>query len=229
MSNKKYSKEFKLRLLKEHEENGVSFYQLEKDNEISFGTVRLWLAAYKRYGEDGLVRTNSMLCKFSAGFKQQVVQEYLAGGISTLELAHKHGIRAESTVSKWIKQYNSHEELTDSRPEGGEYLMTKGNKSRKTTRDERIKIVEYCIANANNYGLAAKEFNCSYGQVYSWVKKYEAQGIEGLYDRRGRNKPEDELTELEKLQAENRLLRAQAKQQQMEIDFLKKLDAVERR
>lgn len=229
MSNKKYSKEFKLRLLKEHEENGVSFYQLEKDNEISFGTVRHWLAAYKRYGEGGLVRTNSMLCKFSAGFKQQVVQEYLAGGISTLELAHKHGIRAESTVSKWIKQYNSHEELTDSRPEGGEYLMTIGNKSRKTTRDERIKIVEYCIANANNYGLAAKEFNCSYGQVYSWVKKYEAQGIEGLYDRRGRNKPEDELTELEKLQAENRLLRAQAKQQQMEIDFLKKLDAVERR
>ena len=65
--------------------------------------------------------------------------------------------------------------------------------------------------------------------MYSWVKKYEAQGIEGLYDRRGRNKPEDELTELEKLQAENRLLRAQAKQQQMEIDFLKKLDAVERR
>jgi transposase-like protein len=170
-----------------------------------------------------------MLCKFSAGFKQQVVQEYLAGGISTLELAHKHGIRAESTVSKWIKQYNSHEELTDSRPEGGACLMTKGNKSRKTTRDERIKIVEYCIANANNYGLAAKEFNCSYGQVYSWVKKYEAQGIEGLYDRRGRNKPEDELTELEKLQAENRLRRAQAKQQQMEIDFLKKLDAVERR
>jgi hypothetical protein len=39
----------------------------------------------------------------------------------------------------------------------------------------------------------------------------------------------DELTELEKLQAENRLLKAQAKKQQMEIDFLKKLDVVERR
>ena len=229
MSNKRYSKEFKLKLLKEHEENGVSFYQLEKDNELSFGIVRHWLAAYKRFGEDGLVRTNSMLCKFSAKFKQQVVQEYLAGGISTLELAHKHGIRAESTVSKWIRQYNSHEELTDSRSEGGECLMTKGNKPRKTTCDEGIRIVEYCIANANNYGLAAKEFNCSYGQVYSWVKKYAAQGIEGLYDRRGRSKPVDELTELEKLQAENRLLRARAKQQQMEIDFLKKLDAIERR
>jgi transposase-like protein len=47
MSNKKYSKEFKLKLIKEHEDNGVSFYQLEKDNNISFGTVRHWLAAYK--------------------------------------------------------------------------------------------------------------------------------------------------------------------------------------
>ena len=37
------------------------------------------------------------------------------------------------------------------------------------------------------------------------------------------------LQNYKKLQAENRLLRAQAKQQQMEIDFLKKLDAVERR
>ena len=50
-----------------------------------------------------------------------------------------------------------------------------------------------------------------------------------MYDRRGHKKPEEELNELEKLQAENRVLKAKTKQQQMEIDFLKKLDAVERR
>ena len=158
-----------------------------------------------------------------------VVVEYLAGGLSQRSLAKKYGILAPSTISSWVKVYNSHEELTDSRPEGSKYLMAKGNKPRKTTQDERLRIVEHCIANENNYTMTAKEFNCSYGQVYSWVKKYEVQGIDGLYDRRGRNKPTDELTELERLQAENRLLRAQAKQQQMEIDFLKKLDAVERR
>ena len=107
--------------------------------------------------------------------------------------------------------------------------MVKNNKGRKTTLEERIAIVEHCTANAKNYSLTAKEFDCSYGQVYSWVKKYETAGIEGLYDQRGRRKSKEELTELEKLQAENRMLKAQAKQQQMEIDFLKKLDAVERR
>ena len=65
--------------------------------------------------------------------------------------------------------------------------------------------------------------------MYSWVQKYQSKGIEGLYDRRGHKKPEEELNELEKLQAENRVLKAKTKQQQMEIDFLKKLDAVERR
>ena len=39
-------------------------------------------------------------------------------------------------------------------------------------------------------------------------KKYETKGVEGLYDRRGRSKPIEELTELEKLK-ENRLLKAQ--------------------
>ncbi|MDO5459305.1 MAG: helix-turn-helix domain-containing protein, partial [Eubacteriales bacterium] len=110
-----------------------------------------------------------------------------------------------------------------------EFHGLRENKSRKTTLEERLAIVEHCTANNHNYALTAKEYHCSYGQVYSWVKKYETKGVEGLYDRRGRSKPTEELTELEKLKAENRLLKAQAKQQQMEIDFLKKLDAVERR
>ena len=60
------------------------------------------------------------------------------------------------------------------------------------------------------------------GQVYAWVRKYKDKGIEGLYDRRGKNKAISQLSDIEKLKAENRLLKAQTQQQQMEIDFLKK-------
>lgn len=60
-------------------------------------------------------------------------------------------------------------------------------------------------------------------------KKYEADGADGLKDRRGRTKPEEELSEMEKLKAENRLLRAEKRKQQMEIDLLKKLEEVEGR
>ena len=49
------------------------------------------------------------------------------------------------------------------------------------------------------------------------------------YDRRGKNKAISQLSDIEKLKAGNRLLKAQTQQQQMEIDFLKKLDEIERR
>ena len=227
MSKKKYSKEFKLKVLKEHEE-GASFYALEKKYDIVFGTIKRWHAAFKAHGEDTLDCHNSSLCKYSAEFKQKVVNDYLSGGGSFRFIAVKYGIHAESTVLKWVKRYNSHEELTDSR-KVGDYLMAKDIKVRKTTLEERIKVVEYCVSNSNDYSAAAKEFNCSYGQVYSWVNKYNKKGVEGLKDGRGRNKTEDELSELEKLRAENRLLKAEKKRQQMEIDLLKKLEEIERR
>lgn len=228
MSRKKYSKEFKLKLLKEHSEKGISYWKLGKDYGIEASIIRRWGYAYDTFGEEGLEKHNSDLCNFSSEFKQMVVSEYLEGNISIQDLAYKHKILAPSTVSKWIMQYNNHEELHDSR-KAGTYSMVKKNKARKTTLEERIKIVEHCIANANDYSVSAQEFNCSYGQVYSWVNKYNANGIDGLKDGRGRNKSEDELSEIEKLKAEIKLLKAEKKRQQMEIDLLKKLEDIERR
>lgn len=85
---------------------------------------------------------------------------------------------------------------------------------RKTTLEERTEIVAFCIANGNDYGLAAEKYGVSYQQVYSWVHKYEAKGADGLTDRRGRvdayastlAKPESELTEADKLRMENKIL-----------------------
>lgn len=225
---KSYSKEFKLEMLRRHEEEGISFYKLEKENNLSLGMIRNWKAAYEAYGEDGLVKRNSMLCQYTAEFKEKVVQEYLNGTVSYRKLAQKYGIFADSTIKKWVELYNSHEELTDSRPKGG-FLMAKDNTPRKTTMEERIAIVEDCISNGNNYGQTAQKYNCSYGQVYSWVRKYKEKGVDGLADCRGKRKQEDQLSELEQLRAEVRMLKAEKKQQQMEIDLLKKLEDIERR
>ena len=53
--------------------------------------------------------------------------------------------------------------------------------------------------------------------------------MEALRDRRGKRKSEAEMSELEKLRAENRILRAEKEYAQMEADFLKKLAEIERR
>ena len=98
--------------------------------------------------------------------------------------------------------------------------MTKG---RKTTLEERVEIVAFCIEHGKDYGLAAETYNVSYQQVYSWVHKYEEKGVEGLTDRRGKAKPENELTEADRLRQENKILQAKIKDQEMEIALLKKL------
>lgn len=77
--------------------------------------------------------------------------------------------------------------------------------------------------------MTVDTYQVSYQQIYSWVKNYESQGVEALTDKRGQTKPKAEMTELEKLRAENRLLKAQNKRQEMEMAFLKKLDEIERR
>lgn len=69
----------------------------------------------------------------------------------------------------------------------------------------------------------------SYQQARSYTIKYEMSGVEGLKDGRGRHKSEDEMNELEKLRAENRILRAQKKHVEMEASFLKKLAEIEMR
>ena len=89
--------------------------------------------------------------------------------------------------------------------------------------------MQFCIANAKNYGLTIEKFNVSYQQIYLWVRKYEEKGIDGLIDRRGKSKPESELTELDRLKAENKMLAAKNQELQMEIDVIKKLQEVERR
>ena len=104
--------------------------------------------------------------------------------------------------------------------------MTKG---RKTTFDERVEIVQYCIAHDHNYAETAEKYEVSYQQARSYTVKYEEGGVEALRDRRGRSKPQKEMSELEKLRAENKILRAEKERAEMEASFLKKLDAIERR
>ena len=98
--------------------------------------------------------------------------------------------------------------------------MTKG---RQTTQEERSQIVAFCIEHGKDYALTVETYQVSYQQIYSWVRKYEANGVAGLVDRRGKTKPVDALTETERLRQENRMLPAKLKDKEMEIALLKKL------
>lgn len=78
---------------------------------------------------------------------------------------------------------------------------------RKTTLDERVKIVEYLIQNEFDYQGTSLKFEVSYQQVYTWYKKYQVFGVDGLHDKRGRKKEPQELSEIEQLRRENERLK----------------------
>ena len=158
--------------------------------------------------------------KYSKEMKLQAVKDYLNGEGSYETLKEKYKLRSSTQLKNWVMWYNGHKEFKELSSAKGEIYMTKG---RKTTQEERVEIVAFCIEHGKDYGLTVETFKVSYQQIYTWVKKYEEKGVNGLTDRRGKAKPENELTEEDRLRQENKILQAKIKDQEMEIALLKKL------
>jgi len=220
----KYTNEEKEKIVAEYQGREHGFRELCRIYGMAEQALRNWIRLYETFGAEGL-KTGSTASHYSKEQKKGAVKDYLSHRITTKEILKKYKIRSETQLRRWIKRYNSHEELKSSRT-GGRVIMTKG---RKTTFDERVEIVQYCIAHDHNYAETAAKYSVSYQQARSYTVKYETDGIDALQDRRGRTKPMEEMSELEKLRAENRILRAEKECAEMEVSFLKKLDAIERR
>ena len=195
-----------------------------KKQGVSHQTFQDWIRRYETFGAEGFENTGNR--KYSSELKESAVQAYLNGEGSHAEICKKYGISSRGVLQKWIKLYNGHTELRSSNGRGSDIYMTKG---RNTTYEERVEIVSYCIEHGNDYTAAIEKYGVSYQQIYSWVKKYNDKGVEGLVDKRGKRKPESEMTEVEKLRAENRMLEARNRRLETECAVLKKLEELERR
>lgn len=157
---------------------------------------------------------------YSLEFKIEAVQAYVRGEGSYRDLCERFGISHNDVLRKWVLWYNGHREIKERSSAKGEIYMTKG---RKTTQEERAKIVAFCIEHNYDYGLTVETYKVSYQQIYAWVRKYEEGGVDKLKDNRGRTKPAEEMTEIEKLKAEMKILEAKNRQLEIENEFIKKL------
>ena len=185
---------------------------------ISTRTIQDWAAIYKKHGILGLTKKTKNR-SYSKEFKMELVKKYISGEASSVDLAHQYDI-SSGLLRNWIKMYNANIELKDYNPKQ-EVYMAKAR--RKTTIDERKEIVNYCIEHNHNYKETAALYNVSYSQVYSWMKKYDSDGEEGLIDKRGRHKRDDEVDELERLRRENVRLKRQLEEKDMTVELLKKV------
>ena len=222
MYREKVSAEVKIALVKRYMRGEGSIAVLSKSVGVSSEAFRTWLRNYESNGTG--VFFEQRWRRYSAALKESAVRDYLSGNGSQDAICKKYGIRSRHQLQIWIMKYNGHEKLKTTGT-GGRAIVTKG---RKTTFEERISIVADCIESGLDYNATAEKFHVSYQQFYTWVRKQKEKGIDGLKDGRGRKKPEEEMSKLERLRLENRIQKAQLLRQQMEIDFLKKLKELER-
>ena len=180
--------------------------------------VLKWVKSYRVNGHS-IFDHKSTNNKYSKEFKEMVVQEYLQGHGSSMDLAAKYGIPKCSTVLNWVNKYNSHRELKDYNPKPGVYMAD----TLKVSKEKKIEIIKYCIDHNHDYKGTAEFYGGNYAQIYNWVKKYESKGEDALEDRRGKRKAEEQLTDLEKAkrriaELEKKLLET-TKYVEFEIDY----------
>ena len=225
MGKPKISSEIKIKYVEMILEGKISIISAAKEIGIHKKSVQEWIALYKAEGRTGLIYTGRNK-HYSKETKIAAVHDYLEGKGSYIALCSKYGIKSSKVLQSWTKSYNAHGYLKST---GGGFMMSR-KRTRNTTYEERVEVVQYCLSHDGNYGETALKYDVTYQNVYQWVAKYKALGNPGLEDRRGKRlgamparTPEEELrAKIAQLEAKNQML-------QMENDLLKKVEELSRK
>jgi transposase len=161
------------------------------------------------------------MVKFSSEYREKVVLEYLNGGGSK-ELAKKYGIGSHQTILDWVNHYNKY----------GEKAFDLRSHERVYDGKFKLEVLEWMGRNRASLRETSLHFDITTpSTILSWKRKFDEEGVEALFKRRGRPIPmtanhhdhqqgkKEESSELEKLQRENRMLK-------IENEYLKKLRAL---
>lgn len=225
----KYSAELKIAACEDYFSGNLSHkeicykYGIHYNEKTSVSMLNKWIARYRVQGRDAFLKAKGN-SYYTSQQKMLIVKDYLDGNGSFIEIAAKHGVASDNTVREWVLLYNANRELKDYNPKREVYMA---EARRKTTIEERKEIVEYCLSHNRDYKGTASLYGVSYSQVYSWVRKYDAAGDQGLSDKRGRHKTDDEVDELERLRRENKQLKRQLEENDMLVQLLKKVKEFE--
>jgi transposase-like protein len=225
---RKYTPEEKIQIVREYLSGKSSLkdigQRLGYTSKKGFpGCFNRWVDLYHEHGEEAFF-TSKGNTTYSKKFKMMVVEEYISGVASASSLAAKYKLCNADILLRWTALYNANRELKDYCPKREVYMA---EARRKTSIDERKEIVEYCLSHNRDYKGTASTYDVSYSQVYSWVAKFDDSREEGLTDKRGRHKTDDEVDELERLRRENKRLKRQLEENDMLVQLLKKVKEFE--
>lgn len=161
------------------------------------------------------------MTKFSLEIKLKAVQLYLSG-IGSSTIARRLGIKEKTSIQIWIARYQEY---------GVQGLEIRSPRY-DYDGDFKLKVLNWKKQHRASYLQTALRFDISNpGTIANWQRKLKERGVEALFTRRGRAKhmttnhnrqASKQLSELERLKAENRALK-------VENEYLKKLEALVQR
>ena len=103
---KKYDYEFKKKVVEEYLEGEHGYrYLAQKYQMPTDSLIERWVKAYKVLGDDGLKPHKSK--RYTFQFKLDMVESYLASGMSIQEFALSVGMSDPGTIGSWINSYQT--------------------------------------------------------------------------------------------------------------------------
>ena len=101
----KYSFEFKRKVVHEYLDGYGGTEHLAKAHGIAHhSSVQRWVAAYERFGDEGLLRSRQN-ANYSFEYKLHMVELYLTTEVSYQELALSEGINNPALIAKWVNDF----------------------------------------------------------------------------------------------------------------------------
>ena len=161
----KISPEEKIQWVEKIIQNKESIRSVASKTGAHHMTVDKWLKNYKSIGPEAFSKKG--WTKRTVAEKEAAVFDDLSGKGSLRNICDKYKITDTRQLRNWIMKYNGHEALKDSGT-GGTRIMANG---RKTTFEERVEIVQYCISHTHNYAETAERFGISYQQARNYTVK----------------------------------------------------------
>ncbi|WP_304058030.1 transposase [Levilactobacillus namurensis] len=161
MPRSKFTAEEKLEIIKGLSETNLTKKDYLKLHNVGKKAFDRWQGFYAQDGIEGLKERNHWT-RYSSEFKQQAVTAYLNQEGSLNDIRIRFGLGSQTQLRDWIKKflYNGTNHSLTATPSRKQVRI----RSRKTTFEERIEIVEYVTASEHSYTQAAEHFNVSYQQ-----------------------------------------------------------------
>jgi transposase len=154
----KFSNKDKLRIVKEHLEQGLTLKELRDRYHLDFAKMKYVIALYRKHGESVFVNRDRR--KYTREFKLDAIHRYLQGKESYYELGVDLGMINPGIIKDWVDKYKAEGEAS--------IKTTNGRKSYLKHEDRLDKVADESLKKRLEY-LEAE--NAYLKKLYSLIQK----------------------------------------------------------